>query len=67
MLKADDILEQPYLNPDKKSIRNVLYQMVMQRLIHSFMLLSTKHFVQGTLYFYAKPNFDSIMPQVTLK
>jgi hypothetical protein len=22
---------------------------------------STKHFVQGT-YFYAKPNFDSIMP-----
>jgi hypothetical protein len=46
MLKADDILEQPYLNPDKKSIRNVLYQMVMQRLIHSFMPLSTKHFVQ---------------------
>jgi gliding motility-associated lipoprotein GldD len=23
---------------------------------------STKHFVQGIFYFYAKPNFDSIMP-----
>ena len=23
---------------------------------------STKHFVTGSVYFYAKPNFDSIMP-----
>jgi gliding motility-associated lipoprotein GldD len=23
---------------------------------------STKHFVTGSLYFYAKPNYDSILP-----
>jgi gliding motility-associated lipoprotein GldD len=23
---------------------------------------STKHFITGSVYFYAKPNFDSIMP-----
>ena len=23
---------------------------------------STKHFITGSIYFYAKPNFDSVMP-----
>jgi gliding motility-associated lipoprotein GldD len=26
---------------------------------------STRHFITGSVYFYAKPNFDSIMPAST--
>jgi gliding motility-associated lipoprotein GldD len=59
VIKADDILEQPYLNLIK--VYGMFYQVVMQRLIHSFMPL-TVLFIQVLFYFYAKPNFDSIMP-----
>jgi len=63
VIKADDILEQPYLNPEKK-VYGMFYQVNGNAATNSqfYATDSTKHFVQGTVYFYAKPNFDSIMP-----
>jgi gliding motility-associated lipoprotein GldD len=63
VIKADDILEQPYLNPSKK-VYGMFYQVDGNAATNSqfYVTDSTKHFVQGSVYFYAKPNFDSIMP-----
>jgi gliding motility-associated lipoprotein GldD len=63
VIKADDILEQPYLNPQRK-VYGMFYQVDGNAATNSqfYATDSTKHFVQGTVYFYAKPNFDSIMP-----
>jgi gliding motility-associated lipoprotein GldD len=63
VIKADDILEQPYLNPDKK-VYGMFYQVDGNAATNSqfYVTDSIKHFVTGSVYFYAKPNFDSIMP-----
>ena len=63
VIKADDILEQPYLNPTKK-VYGMFYQVGGNAATNSqfYVTDSTKHFVTGSVYFYAKPNFDSIMP-----
>lgn len=63
VIKADDILEQPYLNPDKK-VFGMFYQVEGNAATNSqfYATDSTKHFVTGSVYFYAKPNYDSIMP-----
>lgn len=63
VIKADDILEQPYLNPDKK-VYGMFYQVDGNAATNSqfYVTDSTRHFVTGSVYFYAKPNFDSIMP-----
>ena len=63
VIKADDILEQPYLNPTKK-VYGMFYQVDGNAATNSqfYVTDSTKHFVTGSVYFYAKPNFDSIMP-----
>lgn len=63
VIKADDILEQPYLNPDKK-VYGMFYQVDGNAATNSqfYVTDSTKHFLIGSVYFYAKPNFDSIMP-----
>ena len=63
VIKADDILEQPYLNPDKK-VYGMFYQVNGNAATNSqfYVTDSTKHFITGSVYFYAKPNFDSIMP-----
>jgi gliding motility-associated lipoprotein GldD len=63
VIKADDILEQPYLNSDKK-VYGMFYQVDGNAATNSqfYATDSTKHFVTGSVYFYAKPNFDSIMP-----
>jgi gliding motility-associated lipoprotein GldD len=63
VIKADDILEQPYLNPSQK-VYGMFYQVDGNAATNSqfYVTDSTKHFVQGSVYFYAKPNFDSIMP-----
>lgn len=63
VIKADNILEQPYLNPDKK-VYGMFYQVDGNAATNSqfYATDSTKHFVTGSVYFYAKPNFDSIMP-----
>jgi gliding motility-associated lipoprotein GldD len=63
VIKADDILEQPYLNPNKK-VYGMFYQVNGNAATNSqfYVTDSTRHFVTGSVYFYAKPNFDSIMP-----
>jgi len=63
VIKADDILEQPYLNPQKK-VYGMFYQVNGNAATNSqfYVTDSTKHFITGSVYFYAKPNFDSIMP-----
>jgi gliding motility-associated lipoprotein GldD len=63
VIKADDILEQPYLNPAKK-VFGMFYQVDGNAATNSqfYVTDSVKHFVTGSVYFYAKPNFDSVMP-----
>lgn len=63
VIKADDILEQPYLNPSKK-VYGMFYQVDGNAATNSqfYVTDSVKHFVTGSVYFYAKPNYDSIMP-----
>jgi len=63
VIKADDILEQPYLNPSKK-VYGMFYQVDGNAATNSqfYVTDSTKHFITGSMYFYAKPNYDSIMP-----
>jgi gliding motility-associated lipoprotein GldD len=63
VIKADDILEQPYINPDKK-VYGMFYQVDGNAATNSqfYVTDSVRHFVTGSVYFYAKPNFDSIMP-----
>ncbi len=63
VIKADDILEQPFLNSNKK-VFGMFYRVNGNAATNSqfYVTDSTKHFVTGSVYFYAKPNFDSIMP-----
>ena len=63
VIKADDILEQPFLNPQQK-VFGMFYQVDGNAATNSqfYATDSTKHFVTGSVYFYTKPNFDSIMP-----
>lgn len=63
VIKADDILEQPYMNPNKK-VYGMFYRVDGNAATNSLFYAtdSIKHFVTGSIYFYAKPNFDSIMP-----
>jgi gliding motility-associated lipoprotein GldD len=63
VIKADDILEQPYVNPQKK-VFGMFYQVDGNAATNSqfYATDSVQHFVTGSVYFYSKPNFDSIMP-----
>jgi len=63
VIKADDILEQPYVNPSKK-VYGMFYQVDGNAATNSqfYVTDSIKHFITGSVYFYAKPNYDSIMP-----
>ena len=63
VIKADDILERPYLNPSNK-VYGMFYQVDGNAATNTqfYVTDSVKNFVTGSVYFYAKPNFDSIMP-----
>ena len=63
VIKADDILEQPYLNPEKK-VYGMFYQVEGNAATNAqfYATDSTKNFITASVYFYAKPNYDSIMP-----
>jgi gliding motility-associated lipoprotein GldD len=63
VIKADDILEQPYINRNKK-VYGMFYQVGGNAATNTqfYVTDSTKHFVAGSVYFYAKPNFDSFIP-----
>lgn len=63
VIKADDIIEQPFVNTDKK-VYGMFYQVGGNAATNAqfYATDSLKHFITGSVYFYAKPNFDSIMP-----
>lgn len=63
VIKADDILERPYLNPATR-VYGMFYQVDGNAATNTqfYVTDSVKNFVTGSVYFYAKPNFDSIMP-----
>lgn len=61
--KADAIVEQPYINTERK-VYGMFYQVDGNAASQSQFYLtdSLHHFLTGSLYFYAKPNYDSILP-----
>jgi gliding motility-associated lipoprotein GldD len=63
VIKADGIVEQPYENAVEKTY-GMFYEVGGNAASQSQFYLtdSTKHFLVGSVYFYAKPNFDSILP-----
>jgi len=65
VIKADEIVEQPFMNP-QKNVYGMFYSVGGNAATNSQFYLtdSTRHFVTGSLYFYAKPNYDSIFPAV---
>lgn len=66
VIKADDILEQPFLNQEAK-VYGMFYNVNGNAATNAqfYVTDSTKNFVDCSVYFYAKPNFDSIMPAVS--
>ena len=63
VIKADDILEQPFINKDHR-VYGMFYQVNGNAATNAqfYVTDSTKHFIDCSVYFYAKPNFDSVMP-----
>jgi gliding motility-associated lipoprotein GldD len=63
VIKADEIAEQPYLNKDHK-VFGMFYEVGGNAASQSqfYVTDSLNHFLNGSLYFYAKPNYDSIYP-----
>ncbi|MFN3640984.1 MAG: gliding motility lipoprotein GldD, partial [Flavobacterium sp.] len=63
VIKADDIIEQPFINP-KDKVYGMFYQVGGNAATNAqfYATDSSKHFITGSMYFYAKPNFDSILP-----
>ena len=63
VIKADDITEQPFINSDNK-VYGMFYKVNGNAATNAqfYVTDSINHFVTGSVYFYAKPNFDSIMP-----
>jgi len=63
VIKADDILEQPFINKDSK-VYGMFYQVNGNAATNAqfYVTDSLKHFIDCSVYFYAKPNFDSVMP-----
>lgn len=63
VIKADEIQEQPFIN-DEKKVYGMFYQVGGNAATNAqfYVTDSTRHFLTGSVYFYAKPNFDSVMP-----
>jgi len=61
--RADEIIEQPFLDPVNK-VFGMFYEVGGNAASQSQFYLtdSVTHFITGSLYFYAKPNYDSILP-----
>ncbi|MDO6515824.1 protein involved in gliding motility GldD [Zobellia uliginosa] len=62
-VKADGITEQPFIN-DEKKVYGMYYQVSGNAASQAqfYATDSTDNFVMGSLYFYTKPNYDSIYP-----
>lgn len=65
VIKADDIIEQPFVNEVNK-VYGMFYLVGGNAATNTqfYATDSTKNFIRGSAYFYAKPNFDSILPGV---
>ena len=63
VVRADGIVEQPFINEQDK-VFGMFYDVSGNAASQSQFYLtdSTRHFVTGSLYFYARPNYDSIYP-----
>ncbi len=63
VVKADNIAPKEYINQDE-NVYGMFYEVSGNAASQSqfYVTDSTSHFVTGSLYFYAKPNFDSILP-----
>ena len=63
VIKADDIMSEPYINYDR-NVYGLFSQVGGDAATNAqFYVTDTlHHFVTGSMYFYAKPNYDSIMP-----
>ncbi len=63
VVKADNIAPKEYMNQDEK-VYGMFYEVSGDAASQSqfYVTDSTNHFVTGSLYFYAKPNYDSILP-----
>ena len=61
--KADNITEQPFVNK-QANVYGMFYSISGNSASNSQFYLtdSTSHFVTGSLYFNAKPNYDSVLP-----
>ncbi len=65
IIKADEIPEKIFINREKRvygTVFNIVGDAASQ--IQFFLTDSTKNFIVGSLYFYSKPNYDSIYPAV---
>lgn len=62
-LKADNILEQPFVNQEGR-VYGMYYEVKGNAASQAqfYVTDSIAHFVTGSVYFYAKPNYDSILP-----
>lgn len=62
-IKADEIESVIYENPEK-NVFGMFYEVGGNAASQSqfYVTDSIKHFLSGSLYFYAKPNYDSIYP-----
>lgn len=65
VIKADEIIEQPFINPTGK-VYGMLYEIRGNAAsqLQFYATDSTRHFLTGSLYFYARPNYDSLLPAV---
>ncbi|WP_318343656.1 gliding motility lipoprotein GldD [Flagellimonas baculiformis] len=63
VVKADQIAPVEYLHPEEK-VYGKFFEVTGNAASQSqfYVTDSTDHFVTGSLYFYAKPNYDSILP-----
>lgn len=63
VVKADNIAPKEYVDSEAK-VYGMFYEVSGNAASQSqfYVTDSTSHFVTGSLYFYAKPNYDSILP-----
>lgn len=63
VIKADEIITQPYVNKEKR-VYGMLSEVGGNAATNAqfYVTDSVKNFLYGSMYFYAKPNYDSILP-----
>ncbi|MBG7611404.1 gliding motility lipoprotein GldD [Polaribacter sp. BAL334] len=64
-VKAEQIIPKDFLNYEKR-VFGSMYEITGNAAsnLQFHLTDSTHHFIKGALYFYAKPNYDSILPAV---